>query len=252
MVTDEAQWALLGEAIVAIVPRRHRRLMPLPPGLRRMPGPAVVLAERFVDSPVGPYCSLAVGEPVRLGLRPGYYFGTSVVNVPDARRAGRQYWGFPSELGTLHWSIDDTERRMVWEERGFEVRTEVRDRALPVLLPLRTVQRRTDGPVVVPSRLRAMVRRARVDVGLSDADPFGVLSGSHRGFYLSGMLLRRRGARRALGWFSTFRAPFRAPEPGIIGMARASQPRPWSMLAAAPGASSDGACARSSGNPVLH
>lgn len=213
----EAHWALLGEGIVALARQRPESLHPLPPGLHRIPGPIAILAERFIDSPVGPFLSLSVGEPVRLGLRPGYFFGTTVLNSPNARRVGRQYWGFPHELGTLHWNTRNGCRKLEWEDRGIDVTAEVKGRPLPVLLPLRSVQQRSDGPVIVPTRLRSLVRRSRVELTVADStDPLASIAGRHMGFVLSGMVIHRNAARRAFGWFATLRAPLRSAEPGVI------------------------------------
>src|SRR5437868_3497721 len=96
----DAQWVLSGEAVVAYCRRPHRRagLPVLPHGIRSLPGPLAIVVQNVVDSPVGPFVSLAIGEPVRLGLRPGYFFGLSAVNNADVRRLGQLQWGFPHEL----------------------------------------------------------------------------------------------------------------------------------------------------------
>lgn len=214
---DESHWALLGEAVVGFA-TRPRRVFRLPQGFHRMPGPALILAESFVDSPVGPFLSLSVGEPARLGMHPGFYFGAAVLNNANARRAGRQYWGYPHELGSLKWISEGNTRGVVWEERGVEVRAEIFGRPLPVLFPLRSIQRRSDGPVVIPAKLKALMRRAHLTLSTTADDPLVAFGGAHRGVALSGMLLRRNAARRPLGWFSTFRPPLRAPEPGVITM----------------------------------
>ena len=216
-MTDQGSWALLGEAVVGFS-SRPRRLVGLPRGIHRMPGPAVILAEKFLDSPVGPYLSLSIGEPARIGAHVGIYFGTSVVDNSHARRAGRQYWGYPHELGALRWISEGAQRGIAWDERGIEVRAEVLGRPMPFLVPVRTMQRRSDGPVVIPGRMRAMARRSRVSFASPEDDPFAVINGFHRGVALSGLIVRRNGARRPLGLFSTLNVPHRAPEPGVIGM----------------------------------
>lgn len=215
--TEDACWVLRGEAIIGLV-RRPRRLVPLPTGLHRLPGPALIVGQRFNDSPAGPFCTLAIGEPARLGARPGYYFGLAVLDNPEARRAGRQYWGYPYELGRLTWSSDAEARSITWEERDITVTAEVLGARWPLLWSSRSLQHRRDGAVIVPSRLRALARRSRIIVETLDSDPLSAIAGPHPGVVLDGLLLRRNPARRPLGTFSTLRAPLRAPEPGIIGM----------------------------------
>lgn len=216
--SSDGRWALAGEAIIAFV-GHHRAVHALPAGFHRLPGPVVVVAQRFDTSPVGPYLCLAVGEPVLLGLRPGYFFGTVVIDVPEARKASRSEWGFPTELGTLRWHTKPDGASLSWEERSIDVTAEVRGRPLPMLLPVRSVQRRADGQVIVPSRVRGIARRSLVRVDLPSKDPLGALRGEHVGFRVSGMSVRRGAARRPLGLLSSFRAPLR-PEPGVLGMQR--------------------------------
>ena len=69
-----------------------------------MPGPAMVVAEAYTRSPVGPYLAFAVAEPARVGMRAGLCFTTVAVNSPECRVAGRQGWGFPADLADLKWS----------------------------------------------------------------------------------------------------------------------------------------------------
>src|SRR4051812_17954468 len=110
-----APWALLGECVVAAV-RRPRTGSSLPAGVWRLPGPAVVAAGRYTDSPVGPFLELAVAEPARLRLRPGFCLTTSVVSASPARVGGRLGWGFPRELGRLSWSIDGADSMLTWDD----------------------------------------------------------------------------------------------------------------------------------------
>src|SRR5438105_9936483 len=149
MTTPHAPWKLLGECIVGLA-RRPRR-SGVPPDLRPLPGPAVVVAARYQESPVGPYSELAVCEPARLGLRPGLCATTIVVDSADARVGGRLNWGYPKELGTLVWDTDGDERELRWVERGIVVRGWRGGPVLPLLIPLRNLQHRADGPVIVPA-----------------------------------------------------------------------------------------------------
>lgn len=215
--TDDACWVLRGEAFVGLS-RRPRRLFPLPTGLQRAPGPALIVAESFDESPVGPYKCIRIGEPARLGARPGFYFGLAVLDSQEARRVGRQYWGYPYELGHIGWSNAGAMRRCTWDERGIELMAPLTKMRLPLIGTVKGVQRRLDGPVVVPSFVRAVARPTRLEIACNADDPLAVIAGEHRGLVLDGLAVRRNPARRAQGVFSTLRAPLRAPEPGILGL----------------------------------
>jgi hypothetical protein len=216
----DAPWVFSGEALLAHLhrPKRRKGLTPLPHGFRQLPGPMIAVVQNVVESPVGPFVSFSLGEPVRLGLRIGYFFGLSAVSNADARRLGQSQWGFPYELGALTWDRDGDRRRFEWRERDMRIEATVAKGPFPLLLPVRNLQRRSDGPVVVPTRMRSLARRAEVELQLEEDDPLAGLTGVHRGLALSGMVVHRRPARRPLGVLSTFRAPLRAPEPGVAGM----------------------------------
>jgi hypothetical protein len=175
-----------------------------------------VSAVRYSDSPVGPYFELSIGEPARLGARPGLCLTTMVVTNAEARIGGRLNWGFPKEVGSLRWRSVDDERVIVWEERGIVVRGRPLGRPLPVLVPLRALQRRGDGPVVVPGRLRGRAHLARVELEVPHDDVLAPLAGPHRGVLLTGMRFVIAPARLPSGLTSTLRAPLRAPEPALI------------------------------------
>src|SRR4051794_14985608 len=100
-----APWELTGESVAALV-RCRDALGPMPVGIRRMPGPVLVVGVQYRGSPVGPYLELGIGEPARLGARLGWCFTTMVVSSPESRIDGRANWGFPKELGTLTWDRD--------------------------------------------------------------------------------------------------------------------------------------------------
>jgi hypothetical protein len=209
-----APWELGGELMAALV-RDRGSLAPVPDPLRRLPGPCLVVAVRYEASPVGPYLELAVAEPARLGGRPGLFVSTMVVDHPGSRLAGRLNWGYPKELGTLRWSADGEVTELVWEERGIVVSAVASRRALPVLVPVRTLQRRSDGPVVVPGRLRGRARPARVMVKVPGGDELEGLDGDHRGAVVAGMRFVLHPARHPVGRTSSLRAPLRAPEPAL-------------------------------------
>jgi hypothetical protein len=211
-----APWALVGECLVAVARARGAaRRVGYPRGIRPLPGPTFVLAIRYTDSPVGPFLELAVARPAALGLRPGFCMTASIVSSPAARLGGRLGWGFPRDVGGLSWSSHGDMSRLRWEERGIEVSGRAGGWPLPFLVPIRSLQRRADGPVVIPGRLRAQARLTRVDVVAPDDDPLAWLSGSHRGMALHAMRMVLKPARRPLGLLSSFGAPLSAAEPAL-------------------------------------
>jgi hypothetical protein len=209
-----APWVLSGESIVALA-RCPDVLGPIPGGLRRLRGPVLIAAVRYDGSPVGPHLELAIGEPARLGARLGWCMTTMVVDSADARTAARGNWGLPRELGTLTWDRDGGVRQLRWSERGIVVRGVARRFRLPVLLPVRALQRRGDGPVVVPGRLRGLARLADVHVEAPDDDPLVHLAGRHRGLTIDGMRFIVRPARHPFGLTSSLRAPLHVPEAAL-------------------------------------
>lgn len=214
MAAPFAPWWLAGESLVGLA-RCPERLAPVPWGLQPLPGPVLVVATCFSESPVGPYLELAVAEPARLGMRVGWCIGTMVVDSPESRVGGRLNWGYPKELGALTWRVDGAERELHWVERDIIVRGRPVGPPMPVLAPVRMLQRRSDGPVVVPGRLRGRMRMATIEVQTPEADPLAPLAGRHPGAHVAGMRLRVRPARHPVGLASTLRAPLRAPEPAL-------------------------------------
>ena len=178
-----------------------------------MPGPVLVAGALYDDSPVGPFVELAVAVPARVGLRPGYAVVAAAVNVPSARLGYRVNWGLPAELGTLQWEAEADTRRVTWEERGLSVSLECKRVSFPALVPVRAVQRRADGPVVIPRRVRARGRFGRTVVDLPPEDRLADLAGPHPGVLLSGARFVVRPARRPAGILSSLRAPLTVPEP---------------------------------------
>jgi len=205
---------LAGESVIAVVGSRPG-VGELPDGLGRLPGPFSLSGTRFDDSPVGPYRELAVGQPAHLGPRVGMCMTTMVVTSVDSRLGGRVNWGFPKELGTLVWLDDGDERVLRWEERQIVLRASPVGPPLPVLLPLRALQRRADGLVSARGHARGRGRVARIEVEVPDGDPLAALAGHHRGLMVSGMRLVMSPARRPGGLAATLRAPRRAPEPAL-------------------------------------
>lgn len=210
-----APWALRGEVVLAWAWRPPTPSAPLPEGVLPLPGPVAVVGVRYTVSPVGPYLELAVAQPARLGLRPGLCVTTSVVSEPAARVGYRLNWGVPAEVGRLSWSADADDRVLRWEDRGVEMRVHGVGPRFPAVVPTRSVQRRGDGPVVVPRRLAALLRFARTAVVVPVDDPLAWLAGPHPGALLSAARMLVRPARHPSGLLSSFRAPLRAAEPGL-------------------------------------
>ena len=184
----------------------------LPAGLRPLPGPAVVWAGHWAQTPVGPFSELAVAVPARLGLRPGLCITMSVVNNADARLAGRLGWGMPRQLGSLRWLRLGPQRTLTWAERDVEVQADVRPGAGPFTKALRGLQHRGDGPVVVPARLSGWIRRARVKIAVPAGDGLEPLAGSRRGWIVSGRTLVLEPSRSPRGLLRTLLAPSAGPE----------------------------------------
>lgn len=214
MTAPVAPWALSGESLVTLA-RCRSTPGALPDGVARVPGPVLVVANRYSQSPVGPYLELALACPARVGPRPGWCFTSMVVDNPDARVGGRLNWGFPKELGRLVWSHDGDERELRWVDRDVCVRGVPRSIVLPFLVPMRALQRRGDGPVVVPGRIRGRARLADVSVYAPAEDELSCIAGRHRGVHLAGMHFTVRPARQPVGFSSTLLAPLRAPEPAL-------------------------------------
>jgi hypothetical protein len=211
----DAPWALAGECFVGLA--RRRRPVELPGGLHPLAGlPRLIRATAYADSPVGPFVELVVAEPARLGLRPGWTTVSMAVSNAEARVAGRRSWGYPTELATLHWHGDGSHRELVWEERELVMTARLIEPPLPILLPVLGLQRRGDGPVVVPGRLRGIARFAKVEVTVPEGNgALSLLAGRHPGIAISGLKLLRRPSRLPTGLLATLSAPLRAPDPGL-------------------------------------
>jgi Acetoacetate decarboxylase (ADC) len=209
-----APWELAGECVVALV-RAPVSRPSLAVGLQPLPGPLVVAASRFTESPVGPYLELSVAEPARLAARIGLCVTLMVVDSPDSRLGGRLNWGLPKELGTLRWLAEADERTLAWEDRDVVVRGVPSGPSVPMVAPVRSLQRRADGLVVVGGHLRGHARPAKVEITAPDDDGLAGLTGCHRGMVVSGLRLVINPARRPAGLTATLRAPLRAPEPAL-------------------------------------
>jgi hypothetical protein len=210
--TPVAPWQLDGEAVIVLTKCPAFR-PPLPHALQRLGTVVVVAAARWRETPVGPYIELAVAVPARLGLRFGWCIVTMAATSADARVAGVINWGFPRVLASLGWGptpgggID-----IAWLERDLRMRAVLGRRSLPVLLPLRALQHRSDGQVIVPARARGWARPARVTLKVPADDPLAPLAGRHRGVHVGGLQLNVRPAHHAVGVRATLLAPLQAPD----------------------------------------
>jgi len=195
---------------------RHRSVGALPAGLHRVPGPVLVVAARYDQSPVGPYIELAVSEPARLGARVGMCVTTIVVTTADARRTGRANWGMPKELGTIDWFEDGDARGLRWVERDIVVRGVPVGPPLPALVPFRSLQHRA-----AAARLRGLARLAKVHVEVPDDDPLAWATGRHAGFVVSSARLVMGEAKPAVSSRPPRPARRPAPEPALSWARRA-------------------------------
>lgn len=184
-------------------------------GLDPLPGPRLVVAARYDQSPVGAYRELAVAEPARLGARVGMCVTTMVVTTPEARLRGRAQWGMPKELGALDWFEDGEVRVLRWVERDVEVRGDPLGPPLPTLVPFRTLQRRSDGPVSASAHLRGLARAARVEIGVPQGDPLDWLEGRHLGTVVASARLVMGEACPGEGPRVPGRVTRQAPEPAL-------------------------------------
>jgi hypothetical protein len=181
---------------------------PLPRGLHPMPGPGVLVAERHADSPAGPFMTMVLGRPARVGPHVGLCFTSAGVSLSESRSAGRRHWGFPGEPATIDWRSDGEDIVVGWQERGIEVRGHFPHRGVSLTIPFRALQIKAEGPVVVPGRLSGRMRRGRADV-TGDG-----LTGSRRALHVAGMRLVLQPARLPSRRLVRLRATAPEAEPG--------------------------------------
>ena len=211
-------WSVAGECILAWV-RRPRRPVGLPAGLRPLPGPVAVVCVRYTDSPAGPYLELSLAEPARLGLKPGFCIRTLAVTAAAVVASYRADWGPPPQIAHLRWLADDDERELAWEGREIVIRGRPRRGFFPAPVPLRALQRRADGPVLVPRLLFAANHPAHVDITVPDDDELAWLAGGHKGALMAGMHVVTRPAGSRTAALRSIRAPGWVPEPALLGYA---------------------------------
>ena len=174
-----APWALAGESIVGLARWRGARHR-LPAGLSRDAGPVACLARRATPTrPSDHSSSSIVGHPARLGLRFGWHDQRSGRDRARTRASvdGSTGASLPS-MADLSWEVDGDERALVWLSRGFTVRGAPRGMPLPWLVPVRALQRRSDGCVIVPGHQRGRARLARVVVEAKPDDLLDAIEGA--------------------------------------------------------------------------
>jgi len=186
MTAPGAPWRLQGEAIVTFARAPGLRQPGRAPTSRRLPGPVLVGAVRYTNTPVGPYLEFAVGEPAWLRNRPGFAITTMVVDSPASRLGGRANWGFPKEMGLLRWTTDGLERELRWSDRDITVHaTTSGRRGMPAWVPVHAIQPMPDGDAIVPGRLWGWLTPARVQIDVPSGDPLAPIAGHHTGALLS-------------------------------------------------------------------
>ena len=172
---------------------------PLPVGIERLPGPGLLMAARYANSPVGPYLELAMASPARVGARLGLCVTTMVVDSDDSVVGGRSNWGFPKELSPLRWTPRGDGWSLRCEDRGVAVTARPRGPAVPLAAPVLCLQRRAGEPVLVPGWLRGRFRSAHVDVeadaGAGAGDALQALAGRHPGLAVTSLSLVISAAR---------------------------------------------------------
>jgi len=195
---------------------RTRPQIALPDEIRAAPGPTAVAAVRYTDSPVGPFLTLMVMVPARLGATMGWCAVLAVVDRPDAQVGLRMNWGVPASVGELRWFARDGVRQLLWEDRDLSVKARGRIFGVPMVMPHRLVQVRADGPVVVPDRLWGLFRPALVTVEMAPRDGLDGLAGRHLGATVDGVHRTIAPARTPVGLLAPLRAPATA-EPLLRG-----------------------------------
>ena len=68
-----------------------------------------------------------------------------------------------------------------------------------MVVPLRSLQERTDGPVVVPGRIGGMARVGRVVVSAEPGDALEWATGRHGGFLVKGLAQVVHASRNPVG-----------------------------------------------------
>ncbi|MDP8975543.1 MAG: acetoacetate decarboxylase family protein [Actinomycetota bacterium] len=194
MTAPGPPWRLRGECTIAWIGAIPDDSLPV--AFERLPGPSVLIAARYDDSPVGPYVELAVARPARRGARFGLCVTTMAVDSSESVAGGRSNWGFPKELSKLRWRTEGHGSSLVSDELGVEVKARPHGPEVALVAPLWCLQQRADGPVHVPGRLRGRFRFARVHAAANSGDRLQFIDGHHRGAVVTELRLDVGAARR--------------------------------------------------------
>ena len=217
-----APWALLGDAMVCLARWRDRSTLPeLPPGIRRMPGPCLVMAARYYDSPVGPFLTFVIADPARVRGHLGWHASLAATDSIGAQVGLRLNWGVPADIADLTWIDRDQHMELRWGKRSLSMAADTRRVAMPMVIPARGLQRRTDGPVLVPGMARGLARLATTSVHTYPGDELAPIAGQHVGIVVKGLRYVVKPAQGPAGLFSTLAVSQSAPG-GALGFADVS------------------------------
>ena len=194
----------------------------MPDGFRRMPGPSLILAARYYDSPVGPFLTFVVAHPARVRGNLGWHASTVATDSLGAHMGLRLNWGVPAERADLAWFDRDDGLELRWDQRSLSVTADIGRIPLPILFPARALQRRSDGPVLVPGVARGLAKFSRVSMHAYPGDELAPLAGPHGGLVVRGLRYVVKPAQGPAGVFSTLAISQRA-QGGALGFADVSQ-----------------------------
>ena len=208
--------------MIAMARWRGRSTQPeLPPGIRPLPGPCLVMAARYYDSPVGPFLTFVVAHPARVRGHLGWHASTAATDSLGAQIGLRLNWGVPADLADLTWFERDNHTEIRWGQRSLSMSAETRRLAIPMVMPARGLQRRSDGPVLVPGVARGLARLAHTSMHAYPGDELAPLAGNHIGIVVRGLRYVVKPAQGPAGLFSTLAISQTAPG-GALGFADVS------------------------------
>jgi len=171
--TPPAPWACRVRAVLWL----QRAPSPLPAGspfAARARGQVLGALVDYLDSPVGPYREVLVGQRLHgLGL-PVLHVPFIAVDSLASVHGGRAHWDLPKAVATFRGDLPDT--TVTGDGWSVSVRASARGPRLPVVGPLRTEQ----GRGVATTRLHGTARLARVEVSATGPTLSGWLGTGRR------------------------------------------------------------------------